>query len=417
MGLDNEKSDVHDIKKNYDDTKKEDETNKAFVQNVTWRHYMFFVIHMFQSVGSAIGFPVMSQFFYHKLNKEYFAEHNITFESSTPKQHLGQCFVNKSSPEYILQQEVQAINAQWSQWFSLAHGIPTIAMVLLGGAWVDVIGRKTVSLLNMGSHIFKYITYCLFMKFNLPTAFLLIGYFFEGFGGSYYLSILVNFAYTSDITPKTHKRAFSLVLVQNLYHIIWGMAYMGSGYFIEKLGFFWPLIFAISVNILAIILFIIIVPETIERGKLSELSPRKSLERVTSFYTKKKQGDNRNRLQFWLCLLAFAALSQGVLGEFSLDTLFVLNSPFCWTPIKLGNYGAVMAFVNPFLSLLVLRLMQYFFNEELIASFSLGFFIARSFIKAFAKNDWMIYLCKFYICSFIISYYTNIIVYILSMHF
>lgn len=97
MGSDNEKSDVHDIKKNYDDTKKEDETNKAFVQNVTWRHYMFFIIHMFQSVGSAIGFPVMSQYFYHKLNKEYFAEHNITFESSTPKQHLGQCFVNKSS--------------------------------------------------------------------------------------------------------------------------------------------------------------------------------------------------------------------------------------------------------------------------------------------------------------------------------
>ena len=389
---------------NKEDAKKKDETEVAFVKNVTWRHYMFFIIHMFQSVGGSIGYPVMSQYFYHKLNVDYFAEHNITFsQNASHSNRVGQCFVNKSTPEYLLQQQVQAINSQWSQWFSIAHGVPTILMVLLAGSWVDVLGRKTISLINMSSHIFKYLAYGLFMKFKLPTSFLLLGYFFEGFGGSYYLSILVNFAYTSDITPKNHKRAFFVVAVQNLYHIIWGLAHLGSGYFIRELGFFWPLVVAISVNVLAIILFIIIVPETIERGKLSDLSPLKSLKRITKFYVKKDQGKNRSRLQFWLCLLAFASLTQAVIGEFSLDTLFVLNSPFCWDPVKLGNYGAVMAFVNPFLSLIVLRLMQCFFSEELIAGLSLGFHIIRCILKALAKSDWMIYLGKSFLHLLMIS--------------
>lgn len=377
-------------------SKKNLQRSESLVQNVSWRHYMYFVVHVLQSCASAIGYPVITQYLYAKINKEYLEEANITIDSGDDDNlRLGHCFVNKSLPGYAIQQQVQAINAQWLQWFSLCYGIPSIIMVLVAGSWTDVLGRKVIFLINAIGHMIKYVIYGIVMKFNLRTEYLILGYITEGFSGSYFLAILVTYAYTADITPKNEKRSFFLVASDSIFHVCYGLAKLSSGYFIRATGFFWPLVFAISLSIFSSIIFILIVPETVKKGTFSDLSPKKSILRTLTFYSGSKNKPKPNKLQFWFCLLAFAALSQSVIGEFDLDTLYVLNSPFCWGSVKIGNYGAFASFAIPVITVIFMRLMQCCLPEALIASFSLLFFIGRSFVKAFSAEDWQIYLGKY----------------------
>ncbi|XP_029643288.1 solute carrier family 46 member 3-like isoform X2 [Octopus sinensis] len=374
-------------------SKKQLQRSESLVENVSWRHYMYFVVHVLQSCASAIGYPVMTQFLYAKISKEYLEESNITVHSSDDDNlRLGHCFVNKSLPGYAIQQQVQAINAQWLQYFSLCYGIPSIITVLIAGSWTDVLGRKAVFLLNAFGHMIKYVIYGIVMKFHLRTEYLILGYMTEGFSGSYFLSILVTYAYTADITPKNEKRSFFLVASDSIFHVCFGLANMSAGYFIRATGFFWPLVFATSLSIFSSIIFIFIVPETVKKGSFSDLSPKKSILRTLKFYTGSKNKPKPNKLKFWLCLLAFAALSQSVIGQFDIDTLYVLNSPFCWDSVKIGNYGAVSSFVIPVITVIFMRLMQCCLPEALIASSSLLFFIGRSLVKAFSTEDWQIYL-------------------------
>ncbi|GAB1609741.1 solute carrier family 46 member 3-like [Argonauta hians] len=369
------------------------ERQDSLVQNVTWRHYVFFIIHMLQSVASSIGRPVLTQYLYAKTKREYFQEHNLTDVQT--HRSMGRCFTNTSAPGYKLQQEVQAINAEWMQWFSLSHGFPSIIIIFITASWIDVLGRKIMIVLNMTGHMLMYVMYCLVMVLNLKTEFLLCGYIIEGLVGGHLLNILVTFAYTADITPRNKKRGFLLVVVQGLTHICYGLAHLGSGYFIRETGFLWPLVFAVCLSGVLIIIFIIIVPETMPRGKLSELSPKKSVLRVTAFYTTNKSKSESHRLKFWLCLLAFASLSQSIIGEFGLEVLYELNAPFCWTSVELGHYGAVMSIGIPILTILILKLMQKCLSESLIGFISMVFFMIRSLIRAFSTKTWMLYVCEY----------------------
>lgn len=366
----------------------------SLVQNVTWRHYMFFVIHMLQSVASSIGQPVLTQYLYAKIKKEYFIANNITDTGS--HQRLGHCFKNVTSPGYKLQQEVQSINAEWMQWFSLCTGIPSIVVIFIAASWIDVLGRKVVVIINMTGHMLRYLMYCLVMKLKLETSYLLCGYVIEGLVGGHLLNILVTYAYTADITPRNKKRGFLLVIVHSITHVCYGLAHLGSGYFIRETGFLWPLVFAICLSGVLIVLFLFIVPETMPRGKLSELSLKKSIRRVTVFYTANKSKSGQHRAKFWICLLAFASLSQSIIGEFGLEVLYELNAPFCWDSVQLGYYGAAMSIGIPILSILILKIMQIFLSEPLIGFTSLIFFILRSLVRAFATKSWMLYLCKYY---------------------
>lgn len=366
---------------------------ESLVRNATWRHYMFYVIHAFQSIATAISSPVLSQYLYSRLNQQYFAEQNITYvkNDTTSCKSLGHCYINKTTEEYHLQQRVQAITAGWTKTFSYASGIPEIFAVLIIGSWMDILGRKVVVSLNMIGHIVRYVTYALLMKSNLPTEFLVLGYIVEGCTGGYRLNMLISFAYTADITPKNYKRALLIVVSEHIFAACAGFASVGAGYFICHAGFFWPLILAIAILSLMFVLFIAIVPETVTTRKLYGLSPKMTAKRLVKFYICSKQ-NSESVHKFWLCLLAFATLSLSVIGEFSLETLFVLNSPFCWDSVKIANFTATMSFLSPIFTLLVFKLMQRCMTEELIGSTTFLFFITRCFMKAFATNDAMIYI-------------------------
>lgn len=366
---------------------------ESLVQKVTWHHYMFYVIHAFQSIATAISTPVLSQYLYSRLNQEYFGEHNITYiKNTTSCRSLGHCYINKTTEEYHIQQKVQAVTAGWTKTFSYTSGIPEILIVLIIGSWMDILGRKIIISMNMIGHIIRYITYALLMKFTLPTEFLLLGYVAEGLTGGYRLNMLISFAYTADITPKNHKRALLIVASEHIFAACGGFASVGAGYFICHAGYFWPLILAIAILILMLILFVTIVPETVTKRNFSELSPKMTFKRLVKFYICSEEKPERNEHKFWLCLLAFATLSLSVIGEFSIETLFVLNSPFCWDSVKIGNFSAVMSFLSPIFTLTIFKLMQRCMTPELIGSTTFLFFIARCFIKAFAVNDFMIYV-------------------------
>ena len=370
--------------------------SESLVQKVTWHHYMFYVIHAFQNIATAISSPVISQYLYSRLNQEYFSEQNITYiKNDTSCHSLGHCYINKTTEEYHIQQKVQATTAGWTKTFAYTSGIPEIFVVLIVGSWMDILGRKIIVSMNMIGHIIRYTTYILLMKFSLPTEFLLFGYIVEGLSGGYRLNMLISFAYTADITPKNHKRAFLIVASEHIFAACSGLASVGAGYFICHAGYFWPLIFAIAILILVFILFIAIVPETVNKGKLSDLSPKMTIKRLVKFYVCSEEKVERNEHKFWLCLLAFATLSLGVIGEFNIETLFVLNSPFCWDSVKIGNFSAVMSFLSPIFTLAIFKSMQRCMTAELIGSTTFLFFIARCFIKAFAENDFMIYVCKY----------------------
>ena len=336
------------------------------------------------------------QFIYAKLAEENMQ--NTTFlEGSTFKMGGNSlCSVNKTTDGFKLQQDVQAQAAIWGLYFNLISGIPNIIAIILIGSWADVLGRIPTIAYNMTGHIIRSGLFAAVMYWNLPTAYLLVGYFFDGAAGGYFGNLLMTYVYTADVTKKGKQRGTFILIVSNLSYLFYGLVNFGTGYVIQAIGFFWPMIISVILSSVLMIVLVCVTAETVKiKGSWSDLGLIKSLSRVFGFYFKRnhKQGQNV-QLKFCLTFLSFITLCQFVLGRWNLEPLYQLNSPFCWDSVKIGIYFGIMSVAQPAASTIILHILQKYWSEEIIAIFGLFSLIVRYIIEGLAFKSWMLYLCE-----------------------
>lgn len=395
---------VEDKKQKVENLEPKAEYTDSLVENLSWRHYSFFIIRFIQSILFAISYPPMRQYLYAKIANKYIMNTTYAINSTFDRGGNSLCWSkNASLDRDNTQQKVQSETAMWNLYFNLAVGIPQILMWFYLGYLTDIIGRKPMMILNNFGYIIRLFIYAVVIYWDLATVYLLIACMFDGISGSYAGYNQLTLIYTADVTKKGKQRGFFLTVVYSLMDIIYGIVNILSGYIIKAFGFFWPIFIS------AIVLFILnvekyfLVAETLEQNsKPKKLSPTKGIKSVLSFYWHKtEEDDGKTRFKFWLCLISFAMLMQGIYGKWDVSPLFAMNSPFCWTSVEIGHFSGVVLFLQPTVTILTLYFLQRIFTHEVIAVFGFLSLIAENLVLAFASKSWMFYLCKYVLKYFI----------------
>ena len=248
-----------------------------------------------------------------------------------------------------------------------------------------------------------------------PFYVLLIGCLLEGVSGSHLTFLGCTHAYVADSTT-AQQRSFRFVVIALAITVGAACAHLLVGYLIDIAGHvtvFWTFFAVQTVNSLYII---ICIPETeptdqpaetscdvsadeqqqqvpISRRRSSLSEIRDTLKESSSnaikiFVRKPAQSElkTNRRLKLALLLSAFIIQACVELGKASVDNLFLLGYPICFTSITLGFYEAIAGLSRGFFAVIAVRLMTKRLSDVTIVLFGGFSYLLSRLVFAFAST-------------------------------
>ena len=339
---------------------------------------------------------VIKQFVYSKVLREKFP--NITLNSTA-----SQCHLNESDPSYALQTEAQEVSAQWMTYYGLSFGIPCVFSDLILGSYTDRLGRKFLFFLPCIA-LFIDIAVC---AVGIYTDFALVWYIpsniLHGLSGHAFGFLLATFSYSADITKPGKERSLGIVVIELSIGIASTGVSLTTGFFMQKYGFFWPIV---SGAILAVftILLICFMPETYPKEKRQQAASARDTMRnaFRLFFGKENYG---NRWKYSVLMSIFILTIFTALGRSTVETLYQLNNPFCWDPKRLGWFMAIRSGCQQVLGMALVKPLQYIVSDETIGILGSLSLIAGFTFEGLANTDALLYAGKIKISVFFFSFY------------
>lgn len=326
------------------------------------------------------------QYVYAKIQTELFPEaENVTQTSP--------CVVNTSSPEYEKQNQVQQKSAEWGMYYGLAAGIPAIFSNIIFGSSTDKYGRKFLFFLPcLGTFVRMGISVVgIYLNFDLKYH--LIGYVAEGITGQMFTMLLVCFTYAADLTAADGKlRSFAITTIELSIGIAVTIVSFSTGYFIQYTGFFYPMLSA-GIMIAASFCIVLFIPESFPEEKRN---PADSVvDKLKTAYDLFFGVFNRGRRWMYNILMVILFLTLfTTFGRSSVEPLYQLDSPFCWSPEKLGYFGALKSALQQMIGMGMIRPMQIIMTDETIAILGCGSYAAAYILEGVATTDTFMYIGK-----------------------
>jgi len=325
----------------------------------------------------------LNQYIYYRLNADV---NNASLNNNHTNSTV--CGINVVHRDNEHDVERQA--ADWNTYFALvAYGLALISVILQGGL-SDTFGRKILMILSPLTALIKYLIGSAVIYFRLNLYYLLIASAFEGIGGTIYAFNLGCYAIASDVTKKDKTRSIGIGLFDVVFGFALSSAQIGGGYLIQEVNFIIPCLISVGFVLISLTVCICFVPETL---KNKQNVPLKQICYVIGRNFKAFASNMRGRANnhFLLSFIAFALMQFPRSCGVGLETLYVLQDPFCWDPILIGWYGAAKTFLSPFISVGVLKSLHLCFPDQLISLIGCLSTIAYYALLGIAKTDWMIY--------------------------
>ncbi|KAK3790273.1 hypothetical protein RRG08_034836 [Elysia crispata] len=294
------------------------------------------------------------------------------------------------SPLGPLLMEAQANSAHFSMLTMLCALIPSFFTNLLLGAYADQIGRRLIFIVPLTGYLIRVANVCAVAYWNLDVRFILIGYIICGLAGDFAAYVMALYVYTADNTTKGKNRSFLMVLTSAVSWTCSTLSHFASGYFIEAVGYVWPMVTGLAVITLSFVLTVLLLQETLDKSKVKKVSLCQGIKGIFSFYFDEPVNPLFKRKDFILLGLVFFAFSSSLGSQIS--TIFLMNEPFCWGSRQMGIVNSSFGLAHSVLSTIVMRLMQMFFSDEILVITSLLSSVANRFVFAFAQYDWQIYI-------------------------
>lgn len=330
------------------------------------------------------SYYTFAQYVYAKVQKDIFPD-VTSFNAS------GVCTVNTSSEDYVKQTKVQQTAATWNLYYSLAAGIPAIFSNIILGSSTDKFGRKFLFFLPCFGTFVRMSVSALGINLNIDLKVHLIGYFVEGLTGQMFTMLLVCFTYVADITSADGKsRSFGITMIELSIGLAVALFSFSTGFFIQAYGFFYPILSAgIMVGVSVVLVFFI--PETFpkEKRKSNESTFAKLKTAYDLFFGTFNRG---RRWMYNTLMFVFAVTMFTVFGRSSVEPLYQLNAPFCWSPEKLGYYGALRSALQQMFGMGMIKVLQFFISDEAVALLGCVSFAAAYTLEGLAKTDTVMYI-------------------------
>ncbi|XP_060079499.1 lysosomal proton-coupled steroid conjugate and bile acid symporter SLC46A3-like [Ylistrum balloti] len=327
---------------------------------------------------------ITSQYIYAYIRKTMFP--NVSFSTNE-----SECQINKTSQVYSDQQIVQKHAAQLNIYLELAKGIPGILSIWFYGSLSDKYGRKPFLLIPFAGNMIKCILITLGMFFNWNIYTFMFFNFFDGIGGTWVLAMSVVMSIVADVTEPGKTRSFIIAMTE--ISLGFGLIIGGftSGFLIKAVGFTYSMLVCSCCSLIPVIL-LIFVPETFKKSKDNQ---RKTITQfavdIYVFYVRDSSIKGKRKI-FVVCLLIYFCILQAAFGGNGIETLYGLNSPFCWSSVQVGTYITLRGGLPFATGLLLFRPLQLCLDEGFIAILAVLSNFAGFVLEAFSYNTVMLFL-------------------------
>ncbi|XP_067659479.1 lysosomal proton-coupled steroid conjugate and bile acid symporter SLC46A3-like [Haliotis asinina] len=324
--------------------------------------------------------PTISQYVHAQLLDGY--------NTTTSDEGSSACEVNTTSTTDDPLVKVQQETSNFLLLLAVVNNVPAVFINVILGSTSDYLGRKMLFFIPSVGFFLRYVFCVVIMALEMDFEYFYIAYFLDGLGGSFGAFLVASFAYTADITSNGRER----ILATSALEVCLALAAC-SGMLIT--GFFIPLVGYLNLNIImtctvflatVIILFL---PETMDNGTKQPWSPVTHFKNVFGFYFFKK-GTKARTYRLMLSIFLFAIFS--VVGRTSIETLYVLNRPFCWNSIQVGYFGALRIGLTSVGSLIAVKCLQRHIRDQTIALVGAVDAAIACVLEGMATSGWMLYL-------------------------
>lgn len=350
----------------------------------TWRKWLVGPFCFLYMAGYISSYFTFTQYMYAKVQNDMFP--NVNFSDSG-----GDCSVNKSSVVYQDQVKVQQHASSWSMYYGLTSGIPSIFANVIFGSSTDKFGRKFLFYFPCIGTFLRMAVSVVGIYTNFDLVYFIPGYIVEGMTGTMFTMLLVCFTYVADISPeKGKRRSFFITMIELAIGMAVSIFSFATGYFIENTGFFYPMLFA-GIAICAAFVTAILIPETFppEKRDTSDSSVWGKLK--TAFELFFGTTNRGRRWMYNVLLLAFAASMFSVFGRSSVEQLYQLDEPFCWSSEKIGYFGALRGVVQQAVAMGLVKVLQVAMSDVSIAILGCASFILGNVVEGLARSDAMLF--------------------------
>ena len=273
-----------------------------------------------------------SQFVLQKIARSMFAS-LAAVNFKTNLNSSSTCNVNKSSSEFILQQEIESAASYMIMQMALVYSASGIVSAMYLCSLSDKRGRRYALIPATIGDALQSFCIIIVDYFDLDIHYLFIGEFIGGLGGGWETLLVASFAYIADITsPKD--RGLRIVVLELSILLSMGLVSVFTGYLIHYIGFLSIFIMISGGKFCGLMYVIFFVPETIQplqRVTFWSLNHFKHSFRIFE----KTSIDSKKNQKFVFLFIAFF-FSSIVLVNLGIDTLFQMNSPLCWNSIQIG---------------------------------------------------------------------------------
>ena len=285
-------------------------------------------------IGSGTFSTIRSEYLQRRIATDVY---NYTYPTN------ASCVIsNRSDPDYLTEQNIQADTADWSLYLGVCSTLPLIFTGILFGKWSDYAGRKMALGLPLLGILIQSATYLLVIASHLPLPVLFAGEFAYGLTGGTPLLVSVSLAYIADITT-LKERTFRVVIVQTCLITSIGVVQLAIGYLIEAEGFIAPFYLIPTAQLVALA-YVLIPGILYESSQCKDKSGTLGSQMIKLFHGIIDLFTYNVENRRWRLLLInaiFFPIIVVVYGYISVITLYVIGPPFCWSSVLIGIFTAI----------------------------------------------------------------------------
>ncbi|OWF38378.1 Solute carrier family 46 member 3 [Mizuhopecten yessoensis] len=289
--------------------------------------------------------------------------------------------------------KVQQLSTTINTYFLMAAYIPAIFSNVIIGKLTDKFGRKIGLYSAIVGAIVKYSIIAVCIHFNLNIDISYVGFVLYGLSGTYSIISQTSNAFAADITEAGTDRAFFFAIVSFFKGLATLLGQFAAGYIIQYVGQFYIYIIAIGAMMCAFFTVAFCLSESGFRqqrnGDLAiqqcERTGQTSVSEMDS-----KPPDRSNRSLQGVLLAAYILTCLRDMGLSTVTSLFMLDSPFCWTSVQIGWLLSLIT-VCKLVGTLLVGLFQKCTSDVIIAIIGTITTAASHSLFTFAYNDVMVY--------------------------
>ena len=351
----------------------------------TWRRFIILTIVelLYLQTTGLMGY-ILSEWIQHTVKTQHFR--NQTFA-----ENISSCEnQNHSSDDYRMYVRVQQESAHWIMYYNIAQRVTAFISNLIWPTYTDSYGRKflflmTTAFLTIRTGLLSFIMYT-----NTSFMYIIVWFGLEGCFGTSFALINVSFLFVADEFKEKGARVLAVVAVEANILMTNMVSGLISGLFVDNLGFLIPTLVCLGMASASLVVTIVFLPETLKpESKRKPPDVCSVMRRPLEFYTSSAFAGRRT--EYCLLILAFAFASLGTQNRTTIETIFLLGMPFCWTPTLIGYFELARHFGQAVFGLGTVKFCQKFISNEWIAINSTLFCIVSYVVTGFATSQIMIY--------------------------